>query len=352
MKIGIIGLPQSGKTTIFNAAAGQSEAVGDFSKASHRAVVKVPDPRLDRLAELVTPKKVVHAEITYIDSGAFTGKGKQADAAAIEIPEDIRYADALMVVVDCFSPDAKPEHDFNLFNEEMILADQIVVERTLHKRERAAQLAADKEAVHEADVLKKCLASLESEKPLSSAGLSVDERRILSGYTFLSIKPLLVVLNIVETDIGKERVWADRFGNLAIPGAREFVALCGKIEMELAVLGTDDRAVFLADLGIERPAMDLLIRKSQSLLGLISFFTYNEQEAHAWTTPAGTPARRAAGTVHSDMERGFIRAEVIKFEDFDRHGSVHAVKEAGKFHVEGKDYIVSDGDIVLIRFNV
>lgn len=352
MKIGIIGLPQSGKTTIFNAAAGKNETVGDYSKASHRAVIKIPDPRLDRLAELVGPQRVIHAEVSYLDSGAFTGKGKTADAGVIDIPEDLRYADALAVVIDCFSTNRNPEHDFNLFNEEMILADQIIVEKTIAKRDRTAQLAADKEAMREVEVLKKCLACLEQEKPLSLAGLDDTEKKLLTGYTFLSIKPLLVVLNIPEDNIGREKTWTDRFEGQALPGVREFVALCGKIEMELAALAEEDRGEFLSDLGIERPAMELLIQKSYALMGLVSFFTYNEQEAHAWTIAAGTNARHAAGAVHSDMERGFIRAEVIHFPDFDTLGSPHAVKEAGKFHVEGKEYVVEDGDVILFRFNV
>jgi len=352
MKIGIIGLPQSGKTTVFNAASGKSEAVGDYSKASHRAIIKVPDGRLDRLAELVNPQKIVHAEIDYIDSAAFTGKGKAADKSALDIPDDLRYADALIVVIDCFSPDAKPEHDFNLFIEEMILADQIIIERKLEKVHRAAQLAADKEAVREEELLQKCLKCLEDEKPLASAGLAEDERRALSGYAFISLTPILIVANIPEDDIGEEQKWIGRFDEHVIPGVRECIALCGKIEMELAALDADDRKEFLKDLGIERPAMEVLIRKSYGLLGLVSFFTYNEQEARAWPIPAGTPARRAAGAVHSDLERGFIRAEVIHFDDFDRLESTAAIKEAGKLHVEGKEYTVQDGDVILFRFNV
>jgi GTP-binding protein YchF len=352
MKIGIIGLPQSGKTTIFNAAAGRMETVGDFSKASHRAIIKIPDRRLDRLAELVKPQKVIHAEIDYLDSGAFTGKGKKTDAASIEIPDDLRYTDALMVVIDCFSPNRNSEHDFNLFNEELILADQIVVERNLQKVQRAAKLAADEEAIKEAEILKKCLACLEQERPLSTAGLDVEERRLLSGFAFLSIKPLLIVLNISEDEIGKEKAWIDCFQSHAVCGAREFVVICGKIEMELAALDAVDRAAFLADLGIEHPAMERLVQQSYGLLGLISFFTFTEKEARAWTIPAGTAARRAAGAVHSDMERGFIRAEVIHFDDFDRYGSPHAARDAGRFHVEGKEYLVADGDVILFRFNV
>lgn len=352
MKIGIIGLPQSGKTTIFNAAAGKAEAVGDYSKASHRAVIKIPDRRLDRLGELVQPGKLTHAEIDYLDICAFTGKGKEADARAIEIPDDLRYTDALMVVLNCFSPDCKPENDLGLFTDELILIDQIVIERNLEKRSRTAQLTGDKAMAHEADLLKKCLGCAENATPLSMADLDDDERKFLKNYAFLSLKPLLVVLNISEDDLGNEDKWLQRLGGSEVKGVREFIAVCGKMEMELAALEPEDRAAFLEDLGIERPAMERLIQKSYGLLGLISFFTTSEPEARAWTIKESTKAPQAAGEVHSDMERGFIRAEVINFEDFDKYGSAHACKEAGKYHVEGKEYVVRDGDVILFRFNV
>jgi len=352
MKIGIIGLPQSGKTTIFNAAAGKSEAVGDYSKASHRAIIKVPDRRLDRLAELVQPKKTTHAEIDYLDISAFSGKGKDADAGSLEIPDDLHYADALMLILNCFSSDCTPERNFRLFMEELILADQIVIERNIEKRSRTAQLTGDKVAQNEAKILQKCLTALEESRPLSRADLSEDEVEVIRKYSFLSVKPLLVVLNIAEDAIGKESECITRVGGESIPGVVEFIAICGKVEMELAELEPSDRAAFLEDLGIESPAMERLIQKSYELLGLISFFTVGPPEARAWTIRAGTKAPRAAGTVHSDMERGFIRAEVITYEDFVQYGSTHACKEAGKYHVEGKEYVMQDGDVVLFRFNV
>jgi len=352
MKIGIIGLPQSGKTTIFNAAAGKSEAVGDYSKASHRAVIKVPDHRLDRLSELVQPRKTTHAEIDYLDICAFTGKGKEADAGTLEIPDDLRYADALMVVLKCFTPDCTPEKNFGLFIDELILADQIVLERNIEKRARTAQLTGDKAMAREADLLKKCLESVENATPLAMAGLEEDEIKLLKNYAFLSLKPLLVVLNISEDDLGQEDKWLQRLGGSEKKGIRDFLAICGKVEMELTALEADDRAVFLQELGIKRPAMELLIQKSYELVGLISFFTVGDPEARAWTIAAGSKAPRAAGTVHSDMERGFIRAEVITYDDFVKYGSTPACKEAGKYHVEGKEYVIRDGDIILFRFNV
>jgi ribosome-binding ATPase len=352
VKIAIIGLPQSGKTTVFNSAAGKTEAVGDYSKASHRAVIRVPDDRLEKLCEGVNPRKITHAEIEYIDISAFSGKGKEAGAATIEMPEDVKYADALMVVIDCFSPDCSPRKHFNLFSEEMILSDQVIIERNLEKKVRTAQLTGDQEAGHEAEALKACLACLEDGRPLSLGGLDDEAIRVITKYSLLSLKPLLIVLNIPESDIGVQDKWLSQFADLTIPGCRETVSLCGKIEMELAALAADDRAAFLADLGIDRPAMELLIQKSYSLVGLIVFFTVGEPEGRAWTIRKGTIARKAAGAIHSDIERGFIRAEVISYADFEKYGSQHAAKEAGKFRVEGKDYIVADGDIILFRFNI
>lgn len=351
MKIGIIGLPQSGKTTIFNAASGKSEAVGDYSQASHRAVIKVPDARLDRLSELVNPKKTTFAEIDYLDICAFSGKGKETDQA-IKIPDELNYAEALMVVIDCFSSDCAPEKNFNLFLDELILSDQIIIERNIEKKERTAKMTGDAEGMIETEILRRCLTALENSQPLSELELSENDRKAIKKYAFLSLKPLLVVLNISEDDIGNESKWMELFSKHEKEGVREFVAICGKIEMELADLDDEDKAEFLSELGIARPAMERLIKRSFHLMGLISFFTVGDPEARAWTIKAGTNARKAAGAIHSDLERGFIRAEVIKYEDFDELGSTPAAREAGRYHVEGKDYIVCDGDVILIRFNV
>lgn len=352
MKIGIIGLPQSGKTTIFNAASGKSEAVGDYSQASHRAVIKVPDARLDRLSELANPKKTTYAEIDYMDICAFSGKGKEADKSQIKIPEDLHYASALMVVIDCFSSDCTPEKNLSLFLDELILSDQIIIERNIDKKDRTAKMTGDQEGMIEVEILRRCLASLEDSKPLSELDFSENDLKTLKKYAFLSLKPLLVVLNISEDDIGNESKWMEKFADHEKPGIREFVAICGKIEMELADLEEEDKAEFLSELGIARPAMERLVKRSFHLMGLISFFTVGDPEARAWTIKAGTNARKAAGAIHSDLERGFIRAEVIKYEDFDELGSTPAAREAGRYHVEGKDYIVCDGDVILIRFNI
>jgi len=350
MKLGIIGKPQSGKTTVFNAASGHTEAVGDYSQAAHRAVIKVPDKRVDKLAEYISPKKITYAEIEFLDAPGFTGKGKEAGGA--EINPELRLMDALLIVVDRFSPDANPTGDIQDLIDEMLLADQVVIENNLEKKSRKVKLTGDKTGAFEIELLKRCLALVEQEKPLIDMELTADEEKVLRGYTFLTQKPLLIVLNIAEDDIARSEEISPELADQVVPGKRELAVMCGKIEMELVELDDTERAAFLDDLGITTPAVDLVIQKSYSLLGLISFLTTGEPEVRAWTIRRQTPAVKAAGAIHSDIERGFIRAEVVTYEDYAKYETLSAAKAAGKARLEGKDYIVRDGDVILFRFNV
>jgi GTP-binding protein YchF len=350
MKLGIIGKPQSGKTTLFNAAADAQEAVGDFSQAVHRAVIKVPDDRLLKLAEIVSPKKITFAEIEFLDAPGFSGEGKKS--SGLEIHPDIRKMDAFMLVIDAFSGEAKPEADIRSLIDEMILMDQAMIESSIEKRARKTKLTGDKSEERELDLMKRCLAFLEQEKPLLEMPLHDDEARSLRGYQFLSQKPLLIVLNIGENDLGRTSAIADKYSSLKEPGKREVVVVCGKIEAELVGLEADERKVFLEDLGIERPAMEQVIQRSYGLLGLISFLTAGEPEVRAWTIHKGTNAQHAAGVIHSDIERGFIRAEVTKYDDYIQFKTHAALKAAGKQRLEGKEYTIEDGDVILFRFNV
>lgn len=350
MKLGIIGKPQSGKTTVFNAASGQQEAVGDYSQATHRAVIKVPDERVDKLSELVQPKKITYAEIEFLDAAGFTGKGKES--TDFEISSDLRQIDALIIVLDAFSPDAKPKADYEDLVAEMILADQVMIENNIEKRERKVKLTGDKTGQRELDLLKKCLESLENEQLLIDAGLSDDDKKVLRGYMFMTLKPILLVVNIAEDAIAQSDEILKQFDDIISSGKREAVSLCGKIEMELVTLDDDDRMMFMEELGITAPAVDKVVQKSYDMLGLISYLTAGEPEVRAWTIKKGMNAQTAAGVIHSDIERGFIRAEVIKYDDYIEHKSEKAVKAAGKFKLEGKEYIVADGDVILFRFNV
>lgn len=350
MRLGIIGTPQSGKTTVFNAAAGAHESVGDFSQAVHRAVIKVPDHRLAKLAELVNPRKVTCAEIEFLDAPGFSGEGKKS--SSLEIHPDIRRMDAFMLVVNAFSPNANPETEIQNLTDEMILLDQAMLESNIEKKSRRMNLTADKSELRELDVLKRCLAHVEQEKPLLELPLAEEEERLIRGFMFLSQKPLLLVVNIAEQDLSRSTEIARQFTRFVSAGKREVVVCCGKIEAELMALDGEERQQFLQELGIPHPATEIVVQRSYDLLGLISFLTAAEPEVRAWTIRKGTNAQQAAGVIHSDIERGFIRAEVIKYDDYVQYKTHAALKAAGKLRLEGKEYIVADGDVILFRFNV
>ncbi len=350
MKLAIIGKPQSGKTTMFNAAASQQKAVGDFSKATHRALVRVPDERLDRLAELVRPRKVTHATIEFLDAPGLSGKGKKA--GPLEISEDLRQADAFLMVIDGFTPEAEAEADIQALIDETILLDQVLIDGVIKKRERKIKLTGDKAGAQELDLLKRCLEALESEKPLLDCEFAEEEKKQLRGYQFLSQKPLLIVLNIAENALADSDATYEKQARFVDPGRRELAVMCGKIQSELVALDPGERRLFMDDLGISGLATDKIIRKAYALLGLISFFTATEPEARAWPVRYGTTAQKAAGAVHTDMERGFIRAEVVAYQDYNQLETMAAIKAAGKQRLEGKDYLVRDGDVILFRFNV
>lgn len=350
MKLGIIGKPQSGKTSVFNAAAGRNEAVGDFSQASHRAVIKVPDDRVEKLAELVNPKKMTHAEIEFLDAPGFTGKGK--NSGSTEVNPEVRLMDALMLVGDAFSPDANPEGDIQNLIDEMFLDDQVLLEGLIEKRSRHAQLTGDKSEARRLELLNRCLKALEEGTPIIDLEFDDDELKILRGYHFLTRIPLLIVVNIAEEEIPQTLEIRRKYSHLIDAGKREVAVICGKVEAELVLLDEDDREAFLEEMGIAIPAMARVIQRSYDLLGLISFLTLGEPEVRAWTIRKGTKALRAAGAIHSDMERGFIRAEVASFDDYIVHKTLPALKAAGKSRLEGKEYVVKDGDVILFRFAV
>ena len=350
MKLGIIGKPQSGKTTVFNAACQMQVAVGDYSQAVHRSIIKVPDKRVIALAELVNPKKLTYAEMEILDAPGFSGKGKEA--AGIEISEDLKKMEALMAVIDGFSPDCKPEKDIQDLIDEMIIHDQTVVESNITKKEKKMKQAGDKTVITEINLLKRCLAQLETERPLIELDLSDDELKLIRGYMFMSLKPMLIVLNISEDDIPKsEEIYAG-LSKFVSDSKRELAVMCGKIEMELVGLEEEELKEFLKDLGITTSAVDIVIQKAYKLLGLMSFLTAGEPEVRAWTIKRGTNAQKAAGVIHSDIERGFIRAEVTSYDDYIEHKTPAALKAAGKQRLEGKEYRVKDGDVILFRFNV
>lgn len=342
MKVGLIGHRGAGKTTIFNMLTGLRAQVGGFGKEEvHLGVIKVPDERIDRLSQIFKPKKTTYAEIRFTDFPPQTEDNLKSNNALVM---QMREVDAIALVLRDFESGGAPMRELADLLTEMILADLTVVEN------RRNRLKKEKARPQEEELLERCAKALENEQSLRTLNFSAEEENLLSGFGFLSRKPLLALFNQAE----------DKAGQPLSPAYREELqrrdleglALAGKVEMEIAQLEESDRAAFLKELGITEPARNRFIRASYHLLDLISFFTVGEDEVRAWTITQGTHARQAAGKIHSDIERGFIRAEVIAYADFIAHGSEAKCKEAGKLRLEGKDYIVKDADIIHFRFAV
>jgi hypothetical protein len=348
MKVGLVGFARAGKTTIFNALTGLSAEVGGFEKKREAAiaVVKVPDPRIDALAEIVHPERNKYAEVTFLD---FPPPEERKTGLETEALVQMREVEALAQVVRAFddplsSTSTDPLRELRDFHSELVLADMAVIEKRLDR------LKKEKGKEREKELLEKCQKVLEEEKPLRNVSFLPEDQILLSGFAFLSQKPLLVVYNVAE-DALKEPLPANiaeyaRTENLLV------IPICGKVEMDIAQLEEEERGVFLADLGLTDSAKDRFIQLAYALLNLMSFFTAGPMEARAWTITRGTTAVKAAGKIHSDIERGFIRAEVIAYDDYIRYRGEAGCREAGKMRLEGKDYIMQDGDVVHFRFKV
>ncbi|MFQ5667051.1 MAG: redox-regulated ATPase YchF [Candidatus Binatia bacterium] len=358
MRVGIAGFPGSGKTTIFNTLTGQHADVGGFTEPGkvHLGAIKVPDERVDRLSRIFNPRKTTYAEIIFVDfpaarpaSSAAQGRGNGTAALDTGTVAQLRETDALVHVVRAFpnAVTAEPAHalrDLENFKSELLLADLVLIEKRLDrlKKERGRE--------QERALLERCKALLDAERPLRQLTLTAEEAAALAGFGFLSRRPLMVLLNVSETEVRADMppavaAWLEA-------EEVEGLVLSGKIEMEIAGLDPADRQAFLEDLGLEAPARQRFIRAAYRLLDQISFLTSGEDEVRAWTIRRGTTAVKAAGKVHSDIERGFIRAEVVHYDDFIHYGSEAKCREAGKLRLEGKEYVVQDGDIIHFRFNV
>ncbi len=352
MKVGIVGLAGAGKTTVFNALTGLAAEVGYGGRdRANVGVIKVPDERVDRLAELFNPKKKTYAEISFVDvAGPEAEQGERSHTGLDpKLVQHMRETDALVHVVRGFeSPyttsGADPERDIRAFEDELMLTDLVQIESRLER------LKKEKDSARERETLERLKAAIEAETALRDASLGTDEIQMTAGFRFLSLKPLLLLLNV-----GEDRVSAPipaAVAGLAAAKHLEVIQMCGKAEMDIAQLDPDEQREFLADLGIAEPARSRFINAAYSLLDLISFLTAGEDECRAWPIKRGTTAHKAAGKIHSDIERGFIRAEVIRFEDLIEHGSEARCREHGKHKLEGKEYVVRDGDVVHFRFNV
>lgn len=351
MQVGIIGLKFTGKTTLFNIVTGAGLPTGQGGVDPNRAIGTVPDPRLDRLSAMYEPKRTIHARIEWVDCPGFEpGAGADGAREATRFLEHARKVDALAQVVRCFdggfgSPD--PAGELATVSLELILADLSVVEKRLEKLAKESRIKGKAEQPLEPPLFERLKNQLEAEQPLRGLEFNNDERKLLSGYQFLTLKPLIAVLNHAEGEPPTDEVLA-----AAREAGAETVTLSAAVEEELAELPPEDAAEFLADLGVTEPAAHLMIRAAYAALDQHSFFTVGPDECRAWTVRRGALAPTAAGAIHSDLERGFIRAEVCAYEDLIAAGTHAAAKAAGKVRLEGKQYEVHDGDIIEIRFNV
>lgn len=364
MKLGIVGLPNVGKSTLFNALtkAGAESANYPFCTIEpNTGMVAVPDERLDKLAEIYDPDKVTPAVIEFVDIAGLVKGAADGEGLGNKFLSHIREVDAIVHVVRCFggskiihvSESVSPRRDVDTINTELILSDIEVLERRIDHVKK--QLKGDKSAATELAALEKVASELSKGTPARLIELDETERAFLSAVPLLSDKPVIYCANVSEDDLSKPDSENPYFVELenAVKGENaEIISVCAEIEAEVAELDPDEAKAFLDDLGVTESGLGKLIKASYHLLGLISFLTAGKPEVRAWTIKRGTKAPQAAGKIHSDIERGFIRAEIVGFDDLVRLGSVNAAKEQGLMRSEGKEYVMRDGDVVLFRFNV
>ena len=362
---GIVGLPNVGKSTLFNAITKSQVEAANYPFATIQpnvGVVEVPDHRIDRLVELFQPKKTIYTTFEFTDIAGLVKGASQGEGLGNQFLSNIRLTDAICHVVRCFDDPnithventVDPIRDIEIINLELIMADLQTVENRISKVERKSKTTKDKEAQQEMELLSRLKPLLEAGQPARALGVSEDEAFLLKSYNLLTAKPMIYVANLDEEGVMDPDAceYYCRVKEFAKSQNNNVIALCAKMEEELSGLEKDEKEAFMEELGIAHSGLDELIQTAYKVLDLCTFLTAGEDECRAWTFKKGMKAPDCAGIIHTDFKKGFIRAEVYRFEDIDELGSEHAIKEAGKLRLEGKEYVVQDGDVMHFRFNV
>ena len=360
-KCGIVGLPNVGKSTLFNALTRDGIAAENFPFCTiepNSGIVSIPDGRLDKLAAIVNPQKVIPTTVEFTDIAGLVAGASKGEGLGNQFLANIRETDAIAHVVRCFEDEnvthvtdqIDPAADIETINTELALADLETVERNLDKVIRVAK-SGDKDAQRQVELMEKVKTHLDEAKPVRTLELCKEEQTELYSLHLLTVKPVMYIANVDE-DGFDNNAHLDKVAEIAASEGAEVVAICNKLEAEIAELEDDEKLEFLLDLGMEKPGLDRVIQAGYKLLGLQTYFTAGEKEVRAWTVKAGATAPEAAAVIHTDFEKGFIRAEIVSYDDFIANNGELGAKDAGKWRLEGKEYIVQNGDVIHFRFNV